>query len=1389
MPSIIDKKAIATKSSNHGAVGTPAMNNNPPPPPAGPVPVPYVYASQSTSAKFTDVDLEVASDPVLVKGSTMTMVDPGDRPAQVTVGDVVTGTVCGVSVMQSGSGGSTAGGKPICVTFESLTMNQMTKEGAVSQVTTALLGGADFVVAFNAGAGGAGGGKHKNTAVPPAQANQPGGASAPPAPAASTEGEPVDVATGAVVDSAVDFALPGTIPLVWSRSYSTLRNQLSGALGKGGWVHSFEQWISREDTCLSLRDGDGRDVWFAIAAPGETTFHRRERLELTVDKQGGYQVRSLATRLTRRFAALTPGGRAALRRIEDAWGNAIQLEYEGGRLARILDTAGRQVILRSGARGLVARVEIWAGGELQQWIDLAYHPEGELARVTDALGFAQSYTYDGHHRLLETTFKNGARFWHRYDPETGWCVKTWGENGLHSVELYPDLRKRTTLIGGSEEPKIYTWNEQGVVVRQATHDGNFFREKVFDDDLNLLSETNAAGETTRLEYDTRGNKVKSIDAAGNETAWEFADDRPVRRIGPGGLVTTYAHDARGELVGITYPSGQAYSFSHDGHGRLSAGYGANGQLFGYGYDEQHNLILETDARGAQNEYSYDALGRPLTRTDALGRATRIEHNRLGQPITVTRPDGSSTHTEYEAMGSASRVTDAFGQETRFTYGGTGVLKRLVRADGHTYRFDHDASERLRKITNPRFEEYEFGYDRAGRIEREKTFDGRELRYQYNKAEHLARVDYPDATHQAFQYDPLGNLIADHSPHGGITYKRNERGWLLETVLDEHSGQVVNRFERDDLGRVTAEHQGDRTVRYELDALGRRSARSLHDGATTRYGYDFVGAVSHVEHEGHRVTIERDQLGREAKRHAGRLGVEITSTYDAMDYVLEQRVTAPNPTGEGARAMLVARRYGYDALGRVRQIEDGRWGTTVYEHDRIGQLVEARRDSLREVFEYDSTGSLQNVLTSLDEVGHVSPWEIGTGNLLKQANGTRYENDERGRRVKKVARADGGGAAETRYLWDCRDRLREVRLPSGDRVLFTYDAFARRVRKEVIPGERLDPERLVSVALRTADAATEAALPPRRTVEFVWDGNALAADVEDGRERVFVHEPGTLVPMLQAQGGEVFTVVNDHLGTPKELVTAGGMVAWAAVSSAWGRVVGSFRDPRVTSTSSVESPFRLLGQYEDRATGLCYTRFRYFDAEVGRWCSPDPLGIRGGRNLLGFDGNPVHHVDPLGLCAQMGQFPPGSKIIGGHPPNSVLYETPDGTRLMRFRAEDAFVCGKILSSSSSTTEHDVSEQEDGMPFVEVGRHRTTGVGRYGDIVDPSNGGVPSAPKYLDYDYNNRDNPDGTTNRGRFPREHDVPAKSLELDRTAKHTDKATADREYDKAMRAKRGISE
>ncbi|WP_437510438.1 DUF6531 domain-containing protein [Sorangium sp. So ce1099] len=1037
-------------------------------------------------------------------------------------------------------------------------------------------------------------------------------------------GHPVDATSGAVVDSKVDISLPGVIPLVWERHYSSARALERTSLGRGGWTHSLEQWIDADEEGITLRDEQGRDIYFPRIGAGESAFHRPDRLTLRAEQGGGFSAYSHASRLTRRFSPATPGGRARLRSIEDAHGNAITLEYAGDRLHRVIDTAGREIRVKASHGGRIARLEVWAEGILEQWVDHAYTKMGELASAADALGHAEHYGYDEDHRMVKTTLKNGVSFYYAYDPETGWCRRTWGDGGLHTVDIKPDLESRITRLEGNEKPRILHWNEDGLVVREETPDGILLRTCAYDEDQYLVAEANGAGDTTRYEYDRRGNKVRQIDPAGNALQWWYDDDLPIRRVGAEGLVTAYEYDERGALVGLTYPSKLQVRLRYDERGHLCEVHGEEGLVGSLTVDGRHNLVEELDARGARTTYRYDRLGRPISRTDALGRKTSVQYDRLGQPVVLRRPDGTETRSEFDPLGNPTRIVDALGQATEMEYAGTGRLVHLEQPDGQRWHFKYNATEDLRRIENPRGETYEFEYDTAGRVARETTFDGRVLDYRYAPGGHVARIDYPDGSFRAFAHDPLGNVVEETSTDGPIHLQRDRMGRLLGAVVEQGGQRVATRFERDELGRVLVEAQGDRALRYGYDARGRRTARVMPDGATTLYAYDGLNDLTSVEHEDFRLVIQRDTLGREIARGDAVGRFSIQSGYDAMDRVIEQRVNARAPGG-GAPAVASRRSWQYDALGRVRRIEDHR-GATTYRYDAIGQLLEARGEGRLEVFEYDAAGSIQKMLEGLDvgpgqEAGE-RPWEIGKGNLLLRSERARYTYDARGRRVLKLERGEGVESRQTTYTWDCRDQLREVRLPSGERVIFTYDAFGRRVRKEI------------------CDAHGEL----DRAVDFLWDADELAADIDSLRgTRTFVCAPGTFVPLLQAEQGEVFAVVSDLLGMPRELIDQAGRVAASAAHSAWGRLLEAHAGPEEQAKQGrrpVQSPFRLLGQYADDETGLRYARFRYFDADVGRWCSPDPLGVWGGNNLLGFDGSPTLTTDPLGLSSG---FPPLAQL--------------------------------------------------------------------------------------------------------------------------------------------------
>jgi RHS repeat-associated protein len=787
-------------------------------------------------------------------------------------------------------------------------------------------------------------------------------------------------------------------------------------------------------------------------------------------------------------------------------------------------------------------------------------------------------------------------------------VSSYGPEGLFEVHLERDAEKRVTVVDG-EEPRAITWNELGLAERVALPDGTLLDEAAYDDDGLLIARANGAGEGRKYWYDERGRRTRVLDPCQHASVYEYHGDNLVGVTGPDGQLIRFAHDDKGSFTSVDYPWGERYFLEYDTRGRLVQITGNLGRVASYEYDRQNNVVAETDARGARSTYRYDGMGRPVAKRDGLGRETRATYNAEGHRVSLTASDGATTTFAYDAAGRLSRVVDPLGRSTRYVFSGFQALSEVVGSDGRSWKIEHTKEERIERIVNPLGEQYSFERDIAGRVIAEKTFDGRVVRYERDAAGRVARVVYPDSTERSFVYDRAGRLVKDATHDDTRSFVRDVRGRITAAILEEDGQRDEIRFERDSFGRLVGETRGGRRVDYEVDALGRRTRRVLPNGTSTRYAYDGSGALTTVEHEGFRLDFTRDALGREVARSAGS-GLHVSSKYDEGDRLVEQHATAPGIDGNVPR-VLVERRWSYDRVGRVERIDDARWGTTTYAYDVLDELLEAKRGTLQEAFSYDGAGSIVSALQELDGQLHATDGELAPGNVLLRAGKTTYAYDRRGRRVRKSSLERVDAPRTTEYAWDGRDQLRHATTPDGASVTLRYDALGRRVRKEALPARAVHP----------------------RVTEYVWDGDVLAMQLDpaDG-PRVFVHSPRTFIPLLQQEGGEVLAYAVDQVGTPKELLTSDGLVAWSAAHSAWGRVVAEYADPRARARHGrvVASPFRLLGQIADDDLDLCFTRFRLFDPDVGRWTSPDPTGISGGRNLYAFDGSPSLVVDRWGL---------------------------------------------------------------------------------------------------------------------------------------------------------------
>jgi RHS repeat-associated protein len=99
---------------------------------------------------------------------------------------------------------------------------------------------------------------------------------------------------------------------------------------------------------------------------------------------------------------------------------------------------------------------------------------------------------------------------------------------------------------------------------------------------------------------------------------------------------------------------------------------------------------------------------------------------------------------------------------------------------------------------------------------------------------------------------------------------------------------------------------------------------------------------------------------------------------------------------------------------------------------------------------------------------------------------------------------------------------------------------------------------------------------------------------------------------------------NHLGTPIALINQSGLIDWAVELDPWGNVLNEF------NPNEIDQPIRMQGQQIDRESGLFYNRHRYYDPQMGRYITQDPIGLNGGINLYGYVGNPNQWIDPLGL---------------------------------------------------------------------------------------------------------------------------------------------------------------
>lgn len=658
-----------------------------------------------------------------------------------------------------------------------------------------------------------------------------------------------------------------------------------------------------------------------------------------------------------------------LERIEDVFGNFIDVEDDG-----LHSSTGVSIAFERGKRGSITRIipPLATPGGRQHDLEYVYDPgTGNLIASRDMADYETTYDYDHlalPHHLTAVNDPLGRPLVRTvYDEEGRAIAQCNAEGNVDTLEgcfefsVDPVSRTQTIVDGNGNQVDLFFDEDGNVVVESQIVPGEdpLFTFRTFDDDGNLLTETDPASNVYSYTYDEDGNPLTATDSAGR--TW------------------TYAYDEAGNRTLECDPDGNCTQVV---------------------YDDRRKPVLRTDPLGNQEVYVWNERGQRTEIHDPNGNTWLFAYNPAGRLEQTNHPDGSTSHFEYDGLGRLTMYTDRRGRTSTFTYTPGGLV----------------TTETWLGSTPPELITYE--YDAVGNITR-ATSSRSDVTMDYwptglVKTVHSAPVLGSTESVIAYGYDNGGLEIASgYDGNGNITHVSDSFGGQSEYTYDYRNSVTSIRQVATDptllLPGAVASPVVERSVTLEYDLGGLlRTIRRYEDpdrlqaGPSTHYDYDCAGCptrISMIDHRDpvadtslHLMTFERDDRG-DVTQMSDAEGDHLFA-YDGMRRLL----SVDRPAAPG----LVDEFYSYDSVGN----RTGSHSSAAYQYgyqgpDLVGNELLADDQF---TYEYDANGNLSRK-TSLADGSY-----------------TDYEHDFRNR-LTSVVHSDGTDTLlwEAEYVYDAANR--------------------------------------------------------------------------------------------------------------------------------------------------------------------------------------------------------------------------------------------------------------------------------------------------------------------------------------------------------------------------------
>lgn len=852
----------------------------------------------------------------------------------------------------------------------------------------------------------------------------------------------------------------------------------------------------------------------------------------------------------------------------------------------------------------------------------AYSPDGSLWKMTNSLGQSTHFRYDLDGNMISLQNAIGYATYMDYDQNNN-LLKTTNVYGDTSTNTYDEKGNPTSTTSFEGRKKTFTVNPDGTIATSVSEKGNaeganpaaFTSTYGYNAQGYLSNITDANGAVSTIETDSLGRAIRTVNAKGNEAGNNPNDyDSLLTYDAMGnvltvtdelGNVTTATYDAMGNILTSTNALGQTTSMTYDNVGNLLSSTNQNGKTTTYDYDNRNRLTKITDPAGKVSEVFYDDLGHVNRTKDSLGRETHQEWNSIGQLVSSTDAEGKKSEFTYDANGNLLTSKDPLGNVTTYTYDPLERLSESKNALNQTTTMSYTKDNLIANVLRADGLNESSTYDLAGNAVTSTDAAGKVQTWAYDNLNRKSSYTDATANTESYTYDVNGQVLTQTRTDGSVvSYSYDKRNLL--TSVDYPGTDMDISYTYDALGRKLTEQKGtEPAIEYAYDSIGHLTSRGP-PGAKVSYNYDDLGNMTSMTYSSGRVvnynyddesqltSLNTTGLGTISNSYNNRglktettlpSGVKTSWNYD--DNGRNTGFTVKNP----ADAELYKKNYAYNAISNITQKESTGSLPSLddFTYDPLSRLTEQKKNAdgtVTNAYEYSATGNLTKnnaVVQQFDDAGKIL------------SSGTKaFDYDARGNRATTTDSADTTENAT--FGWNSANLLISKQ--------FTKNNTAVNI------GYSYSADGLLSS--RSKDG--------QNTNNFVWDASgSIPLLLDDGVNEYIYSDDRTPVAQISKADGTVAYLHSDNIGSVTASTNSAGELGANTEYSPYGVNLGL----RL-------SPFGFAGEWTDPDTNHSYLRARWLDTTTGTFLSRDPL-VQFTGDAYGYAaGNPLKHVDPLGL---------------------------------------------------------------------------------------------------------------------------------------------------------------